>query len=311
MSGTHGFRIGSAAIAVFLAVRSLVAASFAEGVRVALFPGSLAEISGLAHSQLNRDIFWVHNDSGDDPIVYAVSRTGLLAGSYVLEGASAVDWEDMAIGPARDGGFYLYLADIGDNTARRRAVVVYRVAEPRVSAGQAPVRLTLGNVAAFTFVYEDGPRDAEAFMIDPLTDDFYVVSKREPDGNRLYRATAPRTTRQNTLVRAGRFAFTSTTAADISADGMQVLIRRYSNREVDRLTPPEIAASYWSRPNRSVSLVDLLARPGQVVPLVSEAQGEAIAFAADGRGFYTTSERGTLPGGKVARAQLTYYRRLE
>jgi hypothetical protein len=148
-------------------------------------------------------------------------------------------------------------------------------------------------------------------MVDPLTNDFYVVSKREADGNRLYRASAPSTTQQNTLIRAGRFEFTSTTAADISADGLQVLIRRYSNSDVDRLMSPAIAASYWSRPDTSVSLVALLAQPGQIVALVVEAQGEAIAFDADGRGFYTTTELGSLPGGRVTRSPLTYYRRTE
>ena len=42
-----------------------------------------------------------------------------VVGSYVLAGAAAVDWEDMAIGPTSEGGSYLYLADIGDNADRR------------------------------------------------------------------------------------------------------------------------------------------------------------------------------------------------
>jgi hypothetical protein len=241
--------------------------------------------------------------------MFAVSRTGQLIGTYTLDGARAVDWEDMAIGPAPGGGSYLYLADIGDNAASRRSVVVYRVAEPQVRAGQAPVQATLSGVTAFTLVYQDGPRDAEAFMVDPLTGDFYVVSKLELTGSRLYRAATPVSSRANPLVLAGRFEFPLTTGADISADGLQVLIRRYSNSAIDALTPPTRGASYWSRPNASTSLVDLLARPGEVVPLVSEAQGEAIAFDADGRGFYTTTELGSLPGGMVTRAPLVYYRR--
>ena len=280
--------------------------SFTAGVEVALLPAVLTEVSGLGHSRTNPDVFWVHNDSGDQPRVYAVSRNGALLGSYTLEGAAAIDWEDMAIGPAPDGRSYLYLADIGDNEGLRTSVRVYRVREPLVDVDQAPALATLSGVTTYAFVYEDGPRDAEGFMVDPLTNDFYIVSKRELDGNRLYRSVSPSGSRTNTLSRVGTFSITGTTGADISPDGLQVLVRRYSST-VNALTPPELAGSYWSRPDTSVSLVDLLARPGQTLPLIAEAQGEAIAFAADNRGFYTTSEYGSLPGATTTQAPLTFY----
>jgi hypothetical protein len=234
----------------------------------------------------------MHNDSGDAARVYAVSRLGVLLGTYTLSNVRATDWEDMAIGPAPGGGSYLYLADIGDNFAQRRSVRVYRVLEPEVRASQRDVRQTLGGVTTFDFTYPDGARDAEAFMVDPLTGAFYIVSKRELDGNRLYLSMGPVPGLMNTLTRVGTFSFSWTTGADISPDGLQVLIRRYSNRQVNIMTPPGLAGSYWRRTSASTSLVTLLAQPGEIVPLVTETQGEAIAFAADGRGFYTTSERG-------------------
>lgn len=287
---------------VLAAAGVLEAASFGPGSEVARFPAQLDEISGLAVSRANPGVFWVHNDSGDQPRVYAVNAAGRLLGTYTLEGAMAVDWEDMAIGgPAPGGGSYLYLADIGDNNARRASVHVYRVAEPRVVADQAAVTETLTGVTAYEFVYEDGPRDAEGFFADPLTGDFYVVSKREIDGNRLYRSAAPAAGQRNTLVRVATFAFTGATAADISADGLQVLIRRYSSR-TNPLAPPAGAGSYWRRADGSTSLAELLAQPGELVALVPEVQGEAIAFAPDGDGFYTTTERGSL-----AQAPLTFY----
>ena len=282
------------------------AVSFTDGVQVAMLPASLNEVSGLAQSRTNPGVFWVHNDSGDEPRVYAVSRSGSLLGSYTVSGATAIDWEDMAIGPAATGRSYLYLADIGDNNGRRRSVRVYRVSEPVVDMNQSRVVETLSLVTSYDFVYADGPRDAEGFMVDPLTGDFYVVSKRERDGNRLYRSISPSDRRMNTFERVGRFTTTGTTGADISPDGMQVLIRRYSSA-IDRDTPPSLAGSYWSRPDASVSLVSLLARPPQTVRLVAEAQGEAIAFAADNKGFYTTSEHGSLPGATTTQAALTFY----
>lgn len=298
------------AIALSIAPALAAAASFAAGARVAMLPTFLSEVSGLAHSRANPDVFWVHQDSGHAANVYAVSRSGLSLGTYTLEGAAAIDWEDMAIGPAPEGRSYLYLADIGDNFARRSSVRVYRVLEPVVDAARQPAVETLSDVTAFDFVYDDGPRDAEGFMVDPLTGDFYVVSKRERDGNRLYRAEAPRPDRMNTLVGVAKLATTGTTGADISPDGLQVLIRRYSSG-LDADWMPSLAGSYWSRSDPSVSIAALLAQPGRVVPLAQEAQGEAIAFAADNRGFYTTSEHGSLPGATTTQAPLTFYALIE
>jgi len=108
----------------------------------------------------------------------------------------------------------------------------------------------------------------------------------------------------NTLKRVGVFGFIGATAADISPDGMQVIIRRYStpgNAFLNAAT----AATYWRRPDAAISLVDLLKQPGTIVPLVDEFQGEAIAFSKDGRGFYTTGERSHEAG--TLASPVTFY----
>jgi len=283
-----------------LCVSALLAASFGPGSEIARLPAVIDEASGLANSRLNPGVLWVHNDSGDQPRMFAVNRRGRLLGTYLLNGAAAVDWEDMATGPAPGGGSYLYLADIGDNSARRTSVRIYRVPEPSVDADQEPVTRTLSGVVAFEFVYEDGARDAESFMVDPLNGDFYVVSKREILGNRLYRAVAPTAARTNRFLQVATFPFTGATGGDISADGLQVLIRRYSNGGL-----AATAATYWSRPDASVSLIDLLKQPGRILPLAQEVQGEAIAFSTGEPGFYTTTERGS--GANPPLAPLTFY----
>jgi hypothetical protein len=272
-------------------------ASFSVGTEVARLPAELDELSGLVQSRTQAGVFWVHNDSGDRPRLYAVNRAGKLLGTFLLDGATAIDWEDIAIGPAPNGGSYLYLADIGDNNARRASVRVYRMAEPHVDPAKAPETEVVKGAVAFDFVYEDGPRDAEGFMVDPLTGDFYVVSKRDL-GNRLYRLSAPDPKLVNTLHAEITFPFFGATGAEISPDGMQVLIRRYSSGPALAAT----AASYWRRQDASTSLVELLKQPAEIVPLVVETQGEAIAFSSDNRGFYTTTERGSGPP-----APLTFY----
>lgn len=293
----------------WLAAFPAVAASFAQGREVARLPMALEEISGLAASRAQAGVLWMHNDSGSGPVVYAVATDGALRGSYTLEGAGAVDWEDMAIGPAPDGGWYLYLADIGDNNALRRSVEIYRVREPEVPATGRAAEVTLNDVVRFTLMYPDGAHDAEGFMVDPLTGDFYLVTKREWQ-NLLFRAASPNAGEVNQLEQVGSFPFPGTTGADISPDGMQVLIRRYSSN-LNLFTPPSTAASYWKRESVRLSLPELLAQDGEIVPLVSEAQGEAIAFAADGEGFYTTSEHGSARIERVAPSPLIFYAPVE
>lgn len=271
---------------------------FGPGEQVFQLPQGLDEISGMVESRTQPGIFWVHNDSGDAPRVYAISRSGGLLGTYVLEGASAVDWEDMATGPAPGGAYYLYLADIGDNQGKRQNVRIYRVLEPHVDPSPPAISRTLTGVGSFTYVYPDGPRDAESFLVDPLSGDFYIVSKRD-EQNRLYRSTSPSLERTNTWEYVTNFNFTQSTGGEISPDGLQVLIRRYSIFRPNA----EIAASYWHRPDAATPLTELLKQPPLPVALAVEAQGEAIAFAADNAGFYTTTER----AGSSNPAPVTYY----
>src|SRR5689334_16831328 len=93
------------------------------------------ESSGLVASRRNPGLFWTHNDSGDLPLVYAFDRAGRSRGTWRVEGAQAVDWEDIAAGPGpTQGQSYLYVGDIGDNPRQRDSIVVYRFPEPELSA---------------------------------------------------------------------------------------------------------------------------------------------------------------------------------
>jgi len=116
----------------------------------------------------------------------------------------------------------------------------------------------------------------------------------------------------NTLRFELSFPFRYSTSAAISPDGMEVLIRRYSSKPETTPAmfnaPPETAASYWRRPDASISLVDLLRQAPEILPLAVEPQGEAITFSWDGRGFYTTTERG-MGASAIPASPLTFYER--
>ena len=78
----------------------------------------LDEVSGVVASRVHTPDLWVHNDSGGEPAVYAITPDGALLGAYTIDGATNVDWEDIAVGPGpQPGTSYLYVADIGDNAS--------------------------------------------------------------------------------------------------------------------------------------------------------------------------------------------------
>ena len=175
------------------------APQFLAGVQVgALGYSQIDEASGIVASRKNTDVLWVHNDSGDGPYVYAMNREGDHLGRYYISGASATDWEDIAIGPGPVAGeSYLYCGDIGDNSAVRSSIKIYRIVEPTVSSTQSPVNATLYGANSIEMIYPDGARDAETLMVDPVNRDLYIVSKRD-SLSRVYRAAYPQSTSMTT-----------------------------------------------------------------------------------------------------------------
>jgi hypothetical protein len=243
---------------------------------------SITEASGLVASRTNANVLWTHNDSGHPAQIFPMTTAGVDLGTYTISGAGSTDWEDIAIGPGPVAGLqYIYVADTGDNNAVRTNVAVYRVPEPAVSAAQAPATISLSGAAKFTFVYPDGARDAESMFVDPISRDIYIISKRDTIKH-LYRASFPQsTTGTSTLEKLLEFPTDSTwlTAADISQDGERIIVRS---------TDATSGRMYIRPPGGTIA--DAFATTPIVIPLVAEAQGEAIAFDSLSRGYYTTSE---------------------
>jgi hypothetical protein len=242
---------------------------------------ALTEVSGLDAGIRSPGVWWLHNDSGDAPRVFAVGRTGRTLGVYRLAGAEAVDWEAIDVGPGpRPGVPYLYLADVGDNGARRAEIRVYRVPEPRAAAGGG----TLRGVETLRLAYPDGPRDAEALVVDPRSGALLLIEKREEGGPAsVYRAPAGlrpgvlSTLRRSGTLRLGAGLVNAVTAADLSRDGARLAVRTYGSVHL------------WQRPpGRSVEAT--LARPSCRGPTPLELQGEAVAFRPDGRAYATIAE---------------------
>ena len=259
-----------------------VAAQEAE-VALRIEDPRIVESSGLAVSRRHPGVLWTHNDSGDAARLFAVGRDGRVVATLALAGVEARDWEAIAAGRDDRGRPALFVGDIGDNQSLWPSITVYRVAEP------AQLRDATVPVRRYRLRFADGPRDAEALLVDPRSERLYVASKDQAGGG-LYRAPARlRTDRVNVLRRVAAAPPLVTDGA-FAPDGRLFVLRDYQQ------------AHLYAAPGRRVG--------GFMLPL--QVQGESIAVEAGGRAVLAGSEgfgsevwRVPLPASAIPRAAPT------
>jgi hypothetical protein len=119
----------------------------------------IREASGLVASRRHRGVFWVHNDSGNPPALFAVRRDGTLLKAYRIRMPN-VDWEDIAV----DDDGHLYLGEIGNNGTLLPLRAVYRLDEPDpAQPGDDPLPVTRAWHYRFP---PQGRFDAEGLFVD-------------------------------------------------------------------------------------------------------------------------------------------------
>ena len=237
------------------------------------------EASGLIASVKYDGHFWTHNDSGDKARIFLIDDSARHRATYYLEGIHARDWEDIGM-MEYEGRHYLVVGDIGDNRGQYPDVQIHLFEEPSKSGvGFVVDTIPTAQIRSFVLNYEDGPRDAESLFFDPLDKCLYIISKRELEVGVYSTSTTLPETPTDTLMLSKRVTlpYTFVTAADISPDGSEVLVKNL------------LQVLYWKR-RAGESIVDMLRRPAERQLYRPEPQGEAITFARDGSGYYTLSE---------------------
>jgi hypothetical protein len=246
---------------------------------------ALEEASGLVASRRYPGMLWTHNDSGHPPELFLLDTLGATRRTFRIIGAANRDWEDITLGPGRDSIDYIYIADIGDNGANHKIKFIYCVEEP--SADQEG-ELTV--VDTLLIRLADKKRDTETLMVDPVSHNLYLVSKRE-DNVSLYEVKFPFAADTLTAEPVLSLPIRGVVAGDISPDGREILLKTYDN------------IYYWRRLARQ-SVADALQAPAIELAYLPEPQGESIAWAVDGSGFYTLGENA-----KGERSKLFFYAR--
>ncbi|MEP0711240.1 MAG: hypothetical protein ABJC55_04890, partial [Algoriphagus sp.] len=251
-----------------------IVTTFGEGVPVATVSDTdLDEISGLACSRNMPGMMYVHNDSGGEASIYLLDSLGKTLGKIELLNTVNRDWEDIAVGPGSDGKSYIYVGEIGDNTAAYDEIVIYRVPEPATFSTISKIE-----PQKTTLTYPGGARDAESLMVDPISGDIFIISKRD-SANTLYRLPAGKFGAADAqLEEMIKLPLTSAVAADISVDGRQILVKNY------------FSVYYWNRKNGE-TIAQAMSKVPTQLPYAPEPQGEAIGFSPSGKAYFTLSEK--------------------
>jgi hypothetical protein len=238
---------------------------------------NLEEASGLVASVANPGYLWTHNDSGNKPQVFLLDEHAKIRLTCTLKGINNRDWEDITIGAGPEADKkYIYVGDIGDNFAQHSLKYVYRFKEPVLHDSISKMEIT--DFDTITVKLEDGKKDTETLMIDPKSNNLYVVSKRE-EPVYVYEMTYPFNI-HDTLTAKKIFSLplTQITAGDFSADGSELLLKNYED------------IYYW-KIHKGESLEEAMQVKAEKLAYVQEPQGEAIAWSIDGAGFFTLSEK--------------------
>lgn len=254
------------------------------------------ELSGIAASQTNKGILYVHDD-GSINTVYITDKNGTDLGKLTIDNLTTSDVEDIAVGPGpQDGKSYIYLADIGNNNLKATFATIYRFEEPIINAADLNTVVHITTYYKIKISYSNGSANAETLMIDPLTKDIYVLTKQNFKSY-VYKAAYPQVL--NTIIPLKAQAilnFDLLTAGDIAADGSEILLR--SNGQI----------WYWKRASGESILQTLLKQPQDAPYSVNEKQGEAICFSENNDGYFTNTE---IRGYAGVVSNISFYKRIK
>ena len=260
--------------------------AYDEPVAAFTLPGAqLLEISGLVASRQTPGALWAHNDSGAQAELLAFSEAGLLT-RLTLQDIEAIDWEDLAMATCpKSNGDCLWVADMGNNLKNREVLSVIVVEEPAIGSA---VEQTRAAQAIYTFSYPDDTMDAEALLVSPQGDRFYILEKTDGDTARVFSSPTPLTTDDTmTLVELTTMQSPGEpipygkmiTGAELHPTGSRMAVRCYTGtwefrfgegqgiEHLGEITPTYVALG----------------------PLV-EVQGEAVTYDAAGVDLFTASE---------------------
>ncbi len=253
----------------------------------AIIPPEVAtEVSGIVKSRYYEDVFWILNDSGDEPRIIPINREGEVVGSYrsseiigqYIREASNSDWEDITI----DNQGFIYICDVGNNCNCRKDLVLYKIIETdpgkRMNKVFQKIFFRYPDQKEYPASEKDFNFDSEGVFV--ANGKLYILSKnRSNTHTTLYRLDETHPFEVNTLTALQTFDIKGqVTAADASPDGKQIAVLTYTGvwvfeaSEEDRYFEGKI---WWQPINNT--FVD--GRPQQQVESICYDDAETLIIA--------------------------------
>ncbi|MBN1415160.1 MAG: hypothetical protein JW973_08685 [Bacteroidales bacterium] len=139
--------------------------------RVVNLPSELNENSGMIW---HNGLIWTINDSGDDPVIYAVDiSTGNIIRRIWLSGTENSDWEEIA----QDESF-IYVGDIGNNEGTRTDLRIYKISKSELEDSviiPCTIQYAYADQIDYTPALYNTPYDCEALICSG--DTLYLFTK--------------------------------------------------------------------------------------------------------------------------------------
>jgi len=272
---------------------------------VLLDSAEVKESSGIARSAYLEQRLWTHNDSGDTPRLFAFSTAGQLQAIVQIDGATALDWEDMCAF-TQGGQNFLAIADVGDNGLARPHVEIYIVAEPNWSETLTrPVRITCRAQCKVQVRYPGGPYNCEAIAYDPWREQFLLITKDKLQAKIF---AIPCDTRQAeqavTAQPLGQLLLPMVTGACVSDDGQLLVLATYGPSCMLRRTADIDWAGATVDQRRTAGWQTRDPEKLELITAPPRRQGESVCFDKAAKFLYMTSEGSPMPLWQVPVAPL-------
>lgn len=277
---------------------------------------AIDEMSGIVKSERFEDVYWVHNDSGDMPRLFAIDSNGQVIvpeffdQSYhdetreadkrpwtgvLLEDAENEDWEDIETDDS-----IVYIADTGNNDYDRHDLGVYMIPEPNpygaqetVSVTFIPIRYPQQEANLIADMLYGGPSDSSESMFIFRDKLYFLTKSREPHeldgkrlGTRLYRLDTLNPDESNELQRVDADPdIHLPTGADLSPDHRHLAVLSYSQLWVfDQ--PPQ--GDRWLSEGK-VRMLPLNTQQVGQVEGITWMDNETLLFGNEPGDFFTVS----------------------
>lgn len=143
----------------------------------AKLPKRINECSGM--TTLEGQILWVIEDGGNKGVLYGLDVKGNIQKEFKVAHAKNKDWE--ALTSDRLGN--LYIGDFGNNSNKRKNLVIYKLPNPLQEKGKKiparPISFNYPDQKAFPPPLPDKKFDAEAFFHH--RNRLYIIIKNQAD----------------------------------------------------------------------------------------------------------------------------------